>query len=269
MVRSLVLLSLLIVIYTAEIKINGCTCDEVLNQKECDDYHPGDMNCDWNEQKNVCEADERISCSMIEGSESCRVQSTCGWVSGKCVDFKQCSDYKETVDQKCNNINFKCILLEDDKCGTEKPLECESFAVENCKYTSNNICVLSGTPAACVTMKTCSDGSYNSDQCKKNMKCFWDTDKCRDKKCSDIQAKDSCKFIFSPFSPYATLCHWSADNKCIDGEDEHYTAETCFQQSAFSKVWKDGKCRSCTDSPAPGYSNVLSVFMILFAIIVM
>lgn len=74
------------------------------------------------------------------------------------------------------------------------------------------------------------------------MKCFWDTDKCRDKKCSDIQVKDSCKFILSPFSPYATLCHWTTEGKCIDGEDEHYTAETCFSESAYSKVWKDGKC---------------------------
>ncbi|CAD8105034.1 unnamed protein product [Paramecium primaurelia] len=270
MVRSLVLLSLLIVSYTMTIKINGCTCEEVLKQEECDNYHPdGNINCDWNEQKNTCDSDPKVTCSLIDGQELCRAQSVCGWVENKCVDFKQCSDYKETVDQKCNNINHQCIVLEDDKCGKKKPLECESLANEVCKSTSESICVLYGDPAKCITMKSCDQGSYNEEQCKRSFgSCVWDTNKCREKKCSDILVKDQCRFFSLSLQPsYATLCHWTAEGKCIDGEDEHYTAETCFSESAYSKVWKDNKCQSCADSPVD--SKALSIIMILFAIIMM
>lgn len=59
------------------------------------------------------------------------------------------------------------------------------------------------------------------------------------------------------------MCHWSTDGKCIDGEEDHYTEENCFAESAFGKVWVDGKCRTCTKA----YGIVLSVAilsMVLF-----
>ncbi|CAD8119773.1 unnamed protein product [Paramecium sonneborni] len=269
MARSLILLSLLIMAYSIEVKINGCTCDEVLKENDCNDYPiGGGIECDWNEEKKVCESYPTVECSIITGSDTCRGLTSCGWVNGKCVDFKQCSDYQETVDQKCNNINHTCILLKDDKCGKIEIPECESFTPELCKNTSEKRCVQYGTPAKCVTMEKCEQGSNNQSQCNKNLiSCIWDSDKCRDKKCADIQTKDACKFLLSFDGQMATLCHWTDEGKCIDGEDDHYTEENCFGHSAYGKVWRDGKCQSCQASP--GYGKLLSLVMMLVAIIMM
>ncbi|CAD8124890.1 unnamed protein product [Paramecium sonneborni] len=279
MARSLILFTLLVMAYSIQVKINECTCEQVLKQDECDEYPiGGGIECDWNEEKKVCESYRSVECSILKGSEICRGLTSCGWVNGKCVNFKQCSDYQETVDQKCNDINYTCILIKDDQCGKVSIPECESFTPELCKNTSEQICVLSGSPAKCVTMKKCEQGSYNQSQCKKNLiSCIWENDKCRDKKCTDIQTKDACRFI-SSFDQYtATLCQWTAQGDCIERNEDDFTENNCFYDSACGRVWKDGKCQSCSASPdpdpdppapIPSYHQILSIIMLLLAIII-
>lgn len=61
----------------------------------------------------------------------------------------------------------------------------------------------------------------------------------------------------------ATLCHWSDDGKCVDGEESHYTEANCFEESAYGKVWVDGKCVSCNSG------NIISVVLMILAIMIM
>ncbi|CAD8119782.1 unnamed protein product [Paramecium sonneborni] len=274
MVRSLIWLSLLIMAYSIQVKVEGCTCEEIQKQDQCDDYQPGELDCEWNIQKKACESHPFLrKCYLINDGELCKNQRDCAWVNNKCVDFTKCTDYKETLDQKCYEINRFCVLQKDDKCG---PFECDQLSLDFCVYSYyffEKWCTLSSDRTKCVPMTTCEQSSFNKDECQINYgSCFWDNNKCRNIKCTDIKIEEDCQLnAFSFDWSIATLCHWDG-GKCIEAKQDDLTEENCFRASVYGMRWLDGKCQSCQaspnpDPPTPSYHRILSTIISLIVIV--
>ncbi|CAD8168315.1 unnamed protein product [Paramecium pentaurelia] len=271
-----------------------CDCSE-LDQTDCASALG---YCLWNSSDSECQ-DFDLDCGDITASGSCDVFDSCQWINGSCEDVEdlECSD--GSTSNICRKID-ECYWNKESKCSSFS--KCDDYNVEDCPYGQG--CTITSGSCAAVQYVTCSsfttaltcDGqdsktsrcawgndntckSLNTDYscsdlnnfqniCNNSGTCIYESNTCRERKCSDITNSFACDRIRSADYKF-TLCSWT-NGACAVADASTLTQNECYQKTSGNYKWADNKCVQCdelNDKFSESNSYILGAVALLFILL--
>ncbi|CAD8075589.1 unnamed protein product [Paramecium primaurelia] len=125
-----------------------------------------------------------------------------------------------------------------------------------------------GDDNTCKSLKadySCSDLNNFSNIC--NLTCVYESNTCRERKCSDITNSIACDNLHTGDFEY-TLCQWT-NGACAVADASTLTQNECYTRTYGNYKWADNKCVKCDDLNDRFASNsyILGAFALLFVLL--